>query len=71
MSNTENLLAQLIARIDPVATYYATDLDETGDPKYYGFATSSGNWYIMRLSNAGACRYTATSNDTTTPYATT
>jgi len=69
MTGVENLLTQLINRLDPVATYYATDLDESGDPKYYGFMTTNGFWYIMRITNAGAVRYTATANSSSDIYA--
>jgi hypothetical protein len=33
---------------DIKASYSATDLDDTGSTKYYGFVRSNGAWYIMR-----------------------
>jgi hypothetical protein len=46
-----------IDSIDP-SQYVASDLDETGDPSYYGFIDVMGNWYILQKTTAGALRYT-------------
>lgn len=70
MSAVEKLLQELINKTDPVANYYAVDLDEAGNPKYYGFMNSNGYWYIMKLTNAGAVRYSTTSNNKTDSYPT-
>lgn len=45
--------------MDPISDRFAaSDLDESGDPKYYGFLAANGNWYIMESSDsAGTFRY--------------
>ncbi len=53
----ERLLEAILSRLDPVAIYYPTDLDEAGDPKYYGFMSKEGYWYIMKVATAGTIRY--------------
>lgn len=38
--------------------YKISDIDESGDPAYYGYLDMNGNWYIMEYSSsAGTCRY--------------
>lgn len=32
---------------DPLSAYKITDMDDAGNPAYYGFMTSDGSWYIM------------------------
>ena len=38
-------------------TYKISDMEDGGDPSYFGFLTGSGAWRIMRLTTAGAARY--------------
>lgn len=48
--------------VNPLPGYVATDVDETADPKYYGFVDASGKWYIMQSTTTGsvmAFRYAA------------
>ncbi len=35
-----------------LASYAISDQDESGDPKYYGFLSSDGHWYIMEENAA-------------------
>jgi hypothetical protein len=45
-------------RTDLLARYRCADLDESGDPKYYGFIDTDGAWYILRYNVAsGQIRY--------------
>jgi len=38
--------------------YKVSDIDESGDPAYYGFLDINGNWFIMEYNtSAGTCRY--------------
>jgi len=40
--------------------YKISDIDESGDPAYYGYLDIDGNWYIMEYNvAAGTCRYFA------------
>lgn len=41
---------------DVTACYKISDLDNSGDPKYYGFLSANSQWYIMRDSS-GSYRY--------------
>jgi len=55
------LLQILISTVDPTQKYFASDTDETSDPKYYGFVTQDdGYWYIMKIAGTTATtiRYT-------------
>jgi hypothetical protein len=37
---------------DPLVGYRISDMDETGDPNYFGFEDKDGNWYIMEYNIA-------------------
>jgi hypothetical protein len=37
--------------------FVGSDIDETGDPAYYGLIDSDGNWKIISMTEAGAIRY--------------
>ena len=41
---------------DILGSYLASDVDESGDTKYYGFLSRSGAWYIMTVTDI-ATRY--------------
>ncbi len=48
----------IINRLDPTGIYFPSDLDEVADSKYYGFLSSKGYWYIMRIiTSTGSIRY--------------
>ena len=40
-----------------LAGYMACNIDETGDPKYYGFQNPTGRWYIMSMTATGVMLY--------------
>lgn len=42
---------------DPLIGYQITELDESGTPKYYGYAKPNGQWYILK-ETSGSYRYT-------------
>lgn len=42
---------------DSLDQYRVCDSDESGTPKYYGFATKGQYWYIMRDNGSGEYRY--------------
>ncbi len=48
--------ALLTMMTDALGHYQASDIDESGDPAYYGFLDKDGNWYIME-ANAGSGTY--------------
>lgn len=37
--------------------YQGSDIDETGETRYYGLVDSEGNWKIVSTSVSGAIRY--------------
>lgn len=40
------------------ASFLPHDIDESGDPKYYGYTNSDGSWVIQRYNEAsGQLRY--------------
>lgn len=45
---------QVVASIDK---YYVSDVDESANPKYYGFLDVNGSWYIMRNTSDQEYRY--------------
>lgn len=38
-------------KVEVLAGYEVTKIDEAGDPKYYGAVDSDGNWYIRRVTS--------------------
>jgi hypothetical protein len=49
--------------------YFASDLDKTSDPKYYGFIDYRGTWFIIRENQAlGQFRYAKGKTDYTTNW---
>lgn len=51
-------ISSLTSISSPLSAYQANDLDETGDPAYYGYETAGGAWMIKRLNSAaGTIRY--------------
>jgi hypothetical protein len=40
-----------------LSKYYISDIDDAGDPKYYGFLDKDGNWYILEETGGAAYRY--------------
>jgi len=57
MLATEKLLELLISKIDSTDRYFPVDIDESGDPKYYGFLSRNGDWYIMKITGGVTIRY--------------
>lgn len=44
--------------------YVIHEVDESADPRYYGYADHRGNWIIMRQNQAtGGHRYASGKND--------
>jgi hypothetical protein len=39
------------------AEYKPSDMDNAGDPEYYGFINAGGGWYIMRIAGGTEFRY--------------
>ncbi len=40
------------------ASYVISDTDTAGDPQYFGYVNSTGNWYIAQYNvSAGTFRY--------------
>ena len=54
--------------MDITINYKITDLDISGDIKYFGYTDEDGNWYIMKLTNAES-RYIKGSSDYITNWA--
>ena len=50
-----------------IDSYRISDIDDAGDPQYYGFLDKYGNWYILQMTDTTA-RYTK--GDTYSDYAT-
>ena len=49
--------------------YYISDMDESGDPSYYGFIQESGFWRILEINTANSTfRYAVGSNGYTTNW---
>jgi hypothetical protein len=51
MSGTGSALAKLEKE------FLIHDLDESGDPAYYGFLNRSGQWYIIEATSETTFRY--------------
>lgn len=39
---------------DPLAKYKIADVDDSSDPKYYGFTRADGAWYILKEDTTGS-----------------
>jgi hypothetical protein len=52
---------------DLTAKYKISDIDDSGDPKYFGFTDKDGNWFIMQLTTTQA-RYIAGTSAYTTNW---
>lgn len=37
--------------------FQVSDIDESGDPKYYGFINNKGAWYILKDTGGTTFRY--------------
>lgn len=37
---------------DPIAGFRLSDMDDAGDPSYYGYVNRDGAWYILRINSA-------------------
>lgn len=37
----------------PVERFFISDVDESGDSKYFGYLSPEGCWYVMRQDTAG------------------
>jgi len=42
-----------------LADYKVSDVDEAGNPKYYGFIRADGGWYVMQNTGGTTFRYAA------------
>lgn len=50
-------------------SYKPADIDEASDPKYFGFITINGQWYILRVNeSAGTLRYARGDGDYSTNW---
>lgn len=54
--------------LDPTQGYAPSDVDETSDPKYYGFLKADGSWYIMKNTSDTTYRYITGSSDYATNW---
>ena len=44
--------------LDSLAHYHCNDIDDVGDPMYFGYTDKSGNWYILEYNDTnGTLRY--------------
>lgn len=48
--------------------YLTHEIDESGDPKYYGFVNHLGSWVILRETTAGQIRYAVGKKDFPTSW---
>lgn len=49
--------------------WFTHDLDGAGDPQYYGYTDTSGNWYILKLTTT-SIRYALPKNNDDVSYIT-
>jgi hypothetical protein len=57
-SSTDYDMEWIDMATDPLVGYRISDMDDAGDPAYYGFEDKDGNWYIMEYSiGASTFRY--------------
>ena len=56
-----------IKTTDGLSEYKISDIDESGDPAYYGFLDTDGSWYIMEVT-ATTVRYFAGASDYVTNW---
>lgn len=40
--------------VDPMVVYKISDIDDAGDPKYFGYLDANGNWYVLKLTSTDA-----------------
>lgn len=51
------------------ATFLPHDIDESGDPRYYGYANADGSWVIQEYNVAsGTLRYATGKRNYSTNY---
>jgi hypothetical protein len=54
---------------DPTLGYKVCDIDDAGDPAYFGYADVDGNWYIVKNAVASkSFRYASGSSDYATNW---
>lgn len=53
--------------MDPVASYRISDMDDTGDPRYFGYVDRNENWMITRMTDT-TVRYVKGSGDYVTNW---
>jgi hypothetical protein len=66
----ENALGEVAVRVSTeeiLAKYVISDLDDASSTKYYGFVSSTGEWYIMKLTTTES-RYVSGSSDYATNW---
>lgn len=51
-----------------LGNYETSNVDESGDPKYYGFVDRDGNWYIMRNTSGTDFAYSRGITDYSTNW---
>ena len=59
----ENLDIGIDLQVEPL-DYKFQNLDESGDPAYYGYVRQDGKYYIMKLTAAGVAQYFKSDTDT-------
>ena len=42
---------------NPTSGYKASDIDNAGNPEYYGFIKAGGSWYVLRITDGVYLRY--------------
>lgn len=53
---------------DSLDQYKVNDVDESADPKYYGFSDKDGKWYILENTSDSAFRYSKGDDDYSTNW---
>jgi len=66
---TESLSGAAIRQVmSSVDKWQISDVDESVDPKYYGFLDASGAWYILQNTSGTSFRYVMGIADYTTSW---
>ena len=53
---------------NPTTKYKASDIDDVGNPEYYGFLRDDGGWYILKITDGNNMRYCKGDTDYSTNW---
>ena len=53
---------------NPTTKYKASDIDDVGNPEYYGFLKNDGGWYILKITDGNNMRYCKGDTDYSTNW---